>query len=47
MSNFGLVSEWYPQDQIAQLLGVLEPGDLLEFNRNGYCHWGVYIGEFT
>jgi hypothetical protein len=22
-----------------------EPGDLLEFKRAGYCHWGVYVGD--
>ena len=24
---------------------LLRPGDLIEFKRDGYCHWAVYIGE--
>ena len=26
-------------------LSQLKPGDLIEFKRDGYCHWSVYVGE--
>ena len=26
-------------------LQLLRPGDLVEFKRDGYCHWAVFIGE--
>ncbi|KAK3763728.1 hypothetical protein RRG08_021400 [Elysia crispata] len=39
----------YAQDAIMYqnktLLSELEPGDLIEFPRGAYSHWGVYIGN--
>ena len=26
--------------------GRLTPGDLIEFSREGYQHWGIYDGKF-
>ena len=46
MSNLKLVTEWFSKEDVPLFLSVLRPGDLLEFQRNGYCHWAVYIGEF-
>ena len=44
--NVGLISEWHelPTDQGA-LVALARPGDLLEFQREAYQHWAVYIGE--
>jgi len=44
--NVGLVSEWYDiGEDTNSFLSLLKPGDLLEFQREGYCHWAVYIGK--
>ena len=26
---------------------LVKPGDLLEFQREAYCHWAVYIGDYA
>ena len=46
--NVGLISEWHelPRDQGA-LVALARPGDLLEFGREAYQHWAVYIGEYA
>ena len=44
--NVGLVSEWYNIGvDTNSFLALLKPGDLIEFQREGYCHWAVYIGD--
>ena len=46
--NVGLVSEWYDMGvDTHSFLALLKPGDLVEFKRDAYCHWAVYIGEHT
>ena len=46
--NVGLVSDWYDMGTDAHsFLALLKPGDLVEFKREAYCHWAVYIGEHT
>ena len=45
--NVGLVSEWYSQGETNAFHVLLKPGDLIEFQREGYCHWAVYIGEYA
>jgi len=44
--NHGLISSWQTRtDSEACLLLRLQPGDLLEFDREVYCHWAVYVGR--
>lgn len=44
--NVGLISEWHSlRSDCNVLLSIAKPGDLLEFKREGYCHWAVYIGD--
>ena len=44
--NVGLISEWHSLgSDYNVLLSIAKPGDLLEFQREGYCHWAVYIGD--
>jgi len=45
--NVGLVSSWYAHEtgQETLLLSQLRPGDLMEFQREGYQHWAVYVGR--
>ena len=44
--NVGLVSEWYDMGvDTHSFLALLKPGDLVEFKREAYCHWAVYIGD--
>ena len=31
----------------AFFLSLLRPGDLVEFERDGYQHWAVYIGNMV
>jgi len=38
------MSKWYKRSEIDDLLDVAVPGDLLEFHRNLYVHWAVYVG---
>lgn len=46
--NVGLVSEWYDCGVDSHsFLALLKPGDLVEFKREAYCHWAVYIGDHT
>ena len=46
--NVGLVSEWYDMGvDTHSFLTLLKPGDLVEFKREAYCHWAVFIGEHT
>ncbi len=36
---------WYRRDKhYRDFVAVLEPGDLIEFDRGVYQHWGVYVG---
>ena len=47
MSNRGLVSNWFTKgdfDAWSTFAELVRPGDLLEFDRGGYCHWVVYVG---
>eukprot|EP00092_Neocalanus_flemingeri_P030091 GFUD01032668.1.p1 GENE.GFUD01032668.1~~GFUD01032668.1.p1 ORF type:complete len:278 (-),score=77.25 GFUD01032668.1:266-1099(-) len=44
--NVGVISEWHQMGtDYSVFLKQLRPGDLIEFKRDGYCHWAVYIGE--
>ena len=44
--NVGLISEWYDMGvHTNSFLALLKPGDLVEFQREGYCHWAVFIGD--
>lgn len=44
--NIGLISEWHELDtDHSALLTLARPGDLLEFQREAYQHWAVYIGD--
>ena len=44
--NVGLVSPWYTLETDQEnLLSLLRPGDLVEFQREGYQHWAVYVGR--
>lgn len=29
----------------AAFLALAKAGDRLEFHREGYCHWAIYVGE--
>uniref|UniRef100_T1JIE2 LRAT domain-containing protein n=1 Tax=Strigamia maritima TaxID=126957 RepID=T1JIE2_STRMM len=42
--NFGYKSRWYTFDNKEKLLILLQPGDLIEFQRGMYQHWAVYVG---
>ena len=35
----------YRRTDYPALVSLLRPGDLLEFQREGYQHWAVYVGE--
>jgi len=44
--NVGVISEWfYRGTDYSVFLSILKPGDLVEFERQGYQHWAVYIGD--
>jgi len=44
--NVGVISEWHQMGtDYSVFLKLLRPGDLIEFKRDGYCHWAVFIGE--
>jgi len=44
--NVGVISEWHLKgEEFALFLSFLKPGDLIEFQRDGYCHWAVFIGD--
>lgn len=44
--NVGLISEWHQMgSDYSVFLSLVRPGDLIEFKRDGYCHWAVFIGE--
>lgn len=44
--NKGVISEWhYRGTDYPVFLSLLRPGDLVEFERQGYQHWAVYIGD--
>jgi len=44
--NEGIISEWFNRrPEHSAFLSLLRPGDLVEFQREGYQHWAVYIGE--
>ena len=44
--NVGLISEWHELGSDYNVLMTLaKPGDLLEFKREGYEHWAVFIGD--
>jgi hypothetical protein len=30
---------------VAAFLSLAKVGDRLEFQREGYCHWAIYVGE--
>lgn len=46
MCNVGIISEWQSRgEDTAFFLSLLRPGDLVEFERDGYQHWAVFIGE--
>lgn len=35
----------FPRMDTAFFLSLLKPGDLVEFQRDGYQHWAVFIGK--
>lgn len=44
--HVGVISEWHQRGtDFSVFIKLLRPGDLIEFKRDGYCHWAVYIGE--
>ena len=44
--NVGVISEWYDRHtDYNSFMTLVKPGDLLEFQREAYCHWAVYIGD--
>jgi len=46
--NVGIISEWFEKDQdYTAFMEIVKPGDLLEFQREGYCHWVVFIGDYA
>nr|ACO11302.1 HRAS-like suppressor [Caligus rogercresseyi] len=45
MSNVELQSRYYNRDELRLFLAIVEYGDLVEFNRELYNHWGVYVGH--
>ena len=36
-----------PREDTAFFLSLLRPGDLVEFERDGYQHWAVFIGQLV
>lgn len=38
-------SQLFKKEQMSTFLEVARPGDLIEFYRSGYQHWGVFLGE--
>ena len=47
--NRGIISPWYQRtvdEHRGELFGQLKKGDLLEFERDTFCHWAVFMGEF-
>jgi len=38
------VSKWYTPDELHELVVEVHEGDLLEFDRDIYKHWAVYVG---
>jgi len=46
--NVGVISEWYDRHtDFNSFMTLVKPGDLLEFQREAYCHWAVYIGDYA
>ena len=46
--NVGVISEWYDRHtDYNSFMTLVKPGDLLEFQREAYCHWAVYIGDYA
>lgn len=43
--NHGRLTDWYTREDSEALLCSLQPGDLLEFHREVYYHWAVYVGR--
>lgn len=39
-----LQSPWFGRGEVEKLLAIVDIGDLLEFSRKGYFHWGIYVG---
>ena len=41
-----MISEWHELgSDYNVLMTIAKPGDLLEFKREGYEHWAVFIGD--
>jgi hypothetical protein len=38
-------SRWFTIKDRDAFLREVKPGDMLEFRRNGYQHWAVYVGR--
>ena len=45
MANRGLTSSWYNIREYEDFVDELEAGDLVEFDRGAYRHWGVCVGK--
>ena len=46
MANVKVISEWYSQrTDFLDFVELLKRGDRIEFQRAGYCHWAVYVGQ--
>jgi hypothetical protein len=44
--NFlGHFKVWLYSVDVAAFLSLAKVGDRLEFQREGYCHWAIYVGE--
>ena len=45
MANIGVLTDWMSADEDFDLaMRLLKRGDLIEIQRQGYCHWAVYAG---
>ena len=43
-----MISEWHELgSDYNVLMTIAKPGDLLEFKREGYEHWAVFIGDYV
>lgn len=42
--NYGHLTKWFFPKDLPELVEAIEPGDMLEFRRGIYSHWGVYCG---
>jgi len=44
--NEGIISEWHSlTSDYAALMKLVRIGDRLELQREGYCHWAIFVGD--